>query len=212
VSTDDGKRVPDGGLAGSADAGVTPPDVTPRGWSRRTRQVLLRFALLLGAYLSWGALALMMVSYHGGSSVSISSVNGHITQVTQPGTTLYQGQPGAVRAILLVLGIALLISTASVVGRVARRSTRVGVTGMVVAGIVGAVALLGMLTIGMLIVPLAAFLVALALPIAPEIKPTPAPLSMVPPGWYEDPSGIASWRYWDGRSWTAHTAPMAVPH
>jgi hypothetical protein len=27
-----------------------------------------------------------------------------------------------------------------------------------------------------------------------------------PPGWYQDPSGDASWRWWDGRAWTRHTA------
>lgn len=29
--------------------------------------------------------------------------------------------------------------------------------------------------------------------------------SAYPPGWYTDPSGAASARYWDGQSWTAHT-------
>jgi hypothetical protein len=184
---------------------------TPRGWSRRTRHVLLRFLLLLGAYLAWGALAWMMVAYHAGSSTSISSGTDHATVVTQSSTTLYQGQPGTVRAILLGLAIALAITTASVVWRVVRHSTRLGVTGMVVAGLVGAVALLGMLTIGMFIVPLAAFLVVLALPIAPERRPAPVPQGTVPPGWYWGPGGSASWRYWDGRSWTGHTAPIAVP-
>lgn len=27
-----------------------------------------------------------------------------------------------------------------------------------------------------------------------------------PPGWYQDPSGQARLRYWDGRVWTEHTA------
>jgi uncharacterized protein DUF2510 len=29
----------------------------------------------------------------------------------------------------------------------------------------------------------------------------------VDPGWHPDPYGGASWRYWDGEAWTAHTAP-----
>jgi hypothetical protein len=24
------------------------------------------------------------------------------------------------------------------------------------------------------------------------------------PGWYRDPSGVAEWRYWDGKKWTEH--------
>src|SRR5215210_896590 len=27
-----------------------------------------------------------------------------------------------------------------------------------------------------------------------------------PPAWYPDPSGVAEWRYWDGREWTAEAA------
>ncbi len=187
------------------------PDAIPRGWSRRTRHVLLRFGLLFGAYLAWGALAWMMVSVDTGSSTTISSGTGRLTTVAQSSTTLYQEQPGMVGAILIALAIALAISTASVVWRVVRRSERLGVTGVIVAGLVGAVALLGMLTIGMFIAPLAAFLVLLALPIAPDRKPTPAPVNAPPPGWYGDPSGSASWRYWDGQTWTVHSAPMQVP-
>lgn len=28
-----------------------------------------------------------------------------------------------------------------------------------------------------------------------------------PPGWYGDPSGVATWRWWDGYSWTHHVWP-----
>jgi hypothetical protein len=29
------------------------------------------------------------------------------------------------------------------------------------------------------------------------------------PGWHPDPIGAASWRYWDGRAWTAQTGPAS---
>ena len=65
--------------------------------------------------------------------------------------------------------------------------------------------------IGMFVAPLAALLVLLALPIAPEPTPAPTPPGWAAPGWYADPAAGSRWRYWDGRAWTDHTAPMAVP-
>jgi len=191
---------------------VSAPDANTRGaWPRRTKHVVARFALLLGAYLSWLGLAWAMVSVTAVSSATISSGTGRATVVTQSSSTLYQNQPTTVRSILIGLATALVISTASVVWRVTRRSTRLGVSGMVVAALVSAVALLGILTIGLFIVPLAALLVVLALPIAPEAKLTHLAQDAVPPGWYRDPELSDAWRYWDGQSWTAHTAPMAPP-
>jgi hypothetical protein len=31
--------------------------------------------------------------------------------------------------------------------------------------------------------------------------------STIAPGWYADPVGETSYRYWDGTAWTAHLAP-----
>src|ERR1035441_2902908 len=72
--------------------------------------------------------AWMMVSVGTGSSTIVISGTGRPTTVTESSTTLYKEQPGTVRTILIALAIALVISTASVVGRVVRRSERLGVT------------------------------------------------------------------------------------
>jgi hypothetical protein len=169
--------------------------------------VALRFVLLLGAYLAWGGLALILVVARENSSVNTISSNGRLTQVNQSGTTIYQMNPGPVRIILFGLAAALVISTASVVWRVVHHSAKVGITGMIVAGIAGAACLLGILTVGLFIVPVAALLVVLALPIAP-VRTSVLPPPCARAGWYGDPAGRASWRYWNGSAWTEYFAPM----
>ena len=62
------------------------------------------------------------------------------------------------------VAVACLVATASVLWRVVRRSPRIGVAGLVVGTLVAAVALLGMLTVGPFMLPLAALLVVVALP------------------------------------------------
>ena len=34
-------------------------------------------------------------------------------------------------------------------------------------------------------------------------------MNSVPPGWYPDPEGRPSERYWDGNSWTSETRPYS---
>jgi hypothetical protein len=41
----------------------------------------------------------------------------------------------------------------------------------------------------------------------PPTTPSKVLPGSAPPGWYPDPSGAPSWRWWDGRSWTSHIAP-----
>jgi len=171
--------------------------------------VVLRFGVLVGAYATWGVSAWLAVSVRSYSSTIVSSGTGRPPTVVTTGSTLEQADPGSVRTVLAGLALALIIATASVVWRVARRSERVGVTGLVVAGLAGVVALLGALTIGIFLVPIAALLVLLALPIAPTPRRMPAP-SGAAPGWYGDPA-TSMWRYWDGRAWTEHRSPMASP-
>lgn len=35
-------------------------------------------------------------------------------------------------------------------------------------------------------------------------EPTPT----IPPGWYADPKGLPTLRWWDGRQWTSSISPM----
>ena len=36
-------------------------------------------------------------------------------------------------------------------------------------------------------------------------------MTVTPAGWYPDPQDASQLRYWDGQSWTDHTAPSAPP-
>jgi hypothetical protein len=38
----------------------------------------------------------------------------------------------------------------------------------------------------------------------------PDPLD-IPPGWYPDPAGLPVLRWWDGWTWSAHSAPLPAP-
>ena len=72
-------------------------------------------------------------------------------------------------------------------------------------GIVVAIAALVLLAIGFVRLARAA---SGALPprvAAPRVPPPPP--TDVAPGWKPDPWGPATWRYWDGESWTSATAP-----
>ena len=180
------------------------------GRSRRQKAVLLRVALLVASYVVGGGLVWLLFSAPLESSTAISSGTGRATTVTQSSSTLYQSAPGTVHLLLGGLAAALVVATASVIWRIARRSTRLGVTAVIVGGLVGAVALLGILTIGMFVMPLAVLLVLAALPIAPERAVPSAPVGHPPPGWYWDPAGAGSWRYWDGWVWTGHVAAMGT--
>ena len=115
------------------------------------KQVKVRCFLLGCAYLVSVGLAVALFTVGG------SSAQGG-------GQTVYQADPGPVKMILSGLAVACAVATASVLWRVAHRSPRVGVAGLVAALPVGVMALLGMLTVGPFILPLAALLFVIALP------------------------------------------------
>ena len=115
------------------------------------RQVIVRFLLLGCAYLAAAGLAIALFAVRG------SSDSGR-------GQTVYEANPGPVKMILIGLAVACAVATASVFWRVVHRSPKVGVAGLAVGALTGVVALLGMLTVGPFILPLAALLVVVALP------------------------------------------------
>ena len=41
-------------------------------------------------------------------------------------------------------------------------------------------------------------------PAAPTVAAPPSGPAAMAPGWYADPSARFTWRWWDGRAWTAH--------
>jgi hypothetical protein len=135
---------------------------------RKPTTVALRFALLLTCYLGLGALTYFLVAFRSRSA-----------------PTVYRENPGPVQLILAILAGALLISTASVIWRVVRRSSRFGVAGMTAAALVALAAVAGMLSVGPFIVSIAAVLALLALPL-PSRGSTPW-TSWTPPGWHVDP-------------------------
>ena len=58
----------------------------------------------------------------------------------------------------------------------------------------------GLITIVFLTAAAIAFATAAVARRAPSRPPAPAP------GWYADPSSIATWRFWDGHGWTDRVA------
>jgi glucan phosphoethanolaminetransferase (alkaline phosphatase superfamily) len=84
----------------------------------------------------------------------------------QPGSSVYQENPGPVTVILLLMLVAVTASTLSVLYRIVKRSPKLGVTGVVVAILVGIFCVLATLSVGPFVLPLAGLLVVLALPMS----------------------------------------------
>jgi hypothetical protein len=49
------------------------------------------------------------------------------------------------------------------------------------------------------------FLIGVVLLIVGIVKSRRSPATATPAGWYQDPQGHASWRWWDGNAWTDRT-------
>jgi hypothetical protein len=156
----------------------------------------VKFAVLGGAWLVWFALVAFVYAFH-------------LAALAQGGRaqTMAEADPGMARAMLVGLAAVLAVELCSVIWRTAWHSSRVGVTGIVVAGLsFTAPLLLAFTPIGFLLLPFAALGVFLALPIG-ATAPNASPRHLVaPPGWYTDPFSGHQIRYWDGMTWTAWTS------
>lgn len=149
-----------GGVTADAPRGV-------RNWPPRQKQVTVRFALLGCMYLVFALVAGFMFWRHGYTRTDVSSVTGGTISHTffmLANQSIYQTNPRPVAVILIMLAAAILVSTVSLISRVARNSPKISVPGAVVASAIGVVGVLAMLSIGPFILPLAALLLVVALP------------------------------------------------
>jgi hypothetical protein len=119
-------------------------------------------------YLVFALVAGLMFWRHGYTRTDVSSVtDGTISHTffMQANQSIYQTNPRPVAVILMLLAAAILVSTVSLIRRVSRNSPKISVPGVVVASAIGVVGVLGMLSIGPFILPLAALLLVVALPL-----------------------------------------------
>jgi len=134
---------------------------------RARRQVAVRVVLLALALAAWVGVAALLVAWHGSTGTTATG-----SGAARTAQTVYEVNPGPVGVILAGTLAALVVASASVAWRVVHRCTRLGVTALAVACVVGLAALAGMLTVGPLLVPLAAVLVVEALPMD-RLAPSP---------------------------------------
>lgn len=139
-----------------------------KGWPPRKKQVTIRYVLLGCSYLAFGLVVGVMFWHHGyTTTTSFSSAVGgssSATPIVQSSQSVYQVNPGPVIVLLILLAGALLVSTLSLAFRVARHSPKVSVPGVVAASVTGVIGILGLLSVGPFILPLAALLLILAIP------------------------------------------------
>lgn len=139
-----------------------------RRWPPQKKQVVTRFFLLGCSYLAFGIVVDLMLWRRGYTTTSsVYSTSGGISSVTytgQSGQSVYQVNPGPVTVILILLAGALLVSTLSLARRITRHSSKMSVPGVVAASVVGVVGVLGMMSVGPFLLPLAALLLILAIP------------------------------------------------
>ena len=137
--------------------------------------------------------------------------DGHTYYTHDPALTLAQSDHVSTTMVTVALGLTVVLGTLDLVVRLALRSTAPGVAALSAGALLVLFSLFGLLlglagigTVGLLVI-----LSGLSMrSSAPPVPVDPAP-PVAPPDWYVDPGAPSAWRYWDGRAWTAHTAPYA---
>jgi len=134
------------------------------------RQIRLRAAAVAASFGWHALLAIVLVLYHGGTEqTSSSSTSADGSVLSTPGTvtalTIYQVNPVPVTVILLALLAVCVVGLFSLRYRVVRSSPKLGVTALVAAILTGLLALLGLMSVGIGILPLAVCLTIVALPL-----------------------------------------------
>jgi hypothetical protein len=165
--------------------------VTPWKGAVRTK-----FAVLGLAWLLWFVMSTVAYACHFAFLASGGRAR-----------TMVQADRGIARAMVVGFALVLAIETCSVAWRAARHSSRIGVTGIAVAGLCCTAPLLFAFTpIGFVLLPFAALAVFLALPIGGDESDVANGRLPAPAGWYSDPVSGTRLRYWDGMTWTPWTA------
>lgn len=136
--------------------------------SEISKQILTRVVLLIATYLFLIILWELFFWRHGTTAVqSTFTIVGGPTRTTtaiRANRSIYQLNPIPVTFALSLIVVATMVSTSSLIWRIARPTVRLGITNLVFAVAVGIVAILSLLSIGPFVIPIAAFLIFLALP------------------------------------------------
>lgn len=149
---------------------LQPPPSTPSATGRRRlrtreetvrRQIATRYRLLGAAYVVAALAVALLFWSRGGVWTAYSSTEPDGRTVY---SSVYDNNPRVVLLLVSLVAISLLVATASLVYRIRRRCPKPGVAGVTVAGLLCIVALFGMLTVGPYLIPLAALLVLVAVP------------------------------------------------
>jgi ACS family glucarate transporter-like MFS transporter len=182
-------------ICGSLAGGYTADRLVRRGWPlTRARKACLVSGMLASSVIAfavvvpaaWMALALLSVSYASlaFAAASVASLPADVAPGPQYVSSLagIQNFASNLAGISgpLIIGVLLVLSHGSFT---------------LPLGLAGVIAVVGALTYGLLL---------------RRVEPLP-PLSVLPPaGWYGDPAGGNSLRWWDGTCWTSRTTSAVL--
>jgi len=147
---------------------TSPPTSTETSPTTRGRRQIVTRLLCLGAAVAWvGVLAVVFSTVTQSSTEVISSNDGHgiVTRVVSSSPTLVAEDGSAVLVILLLLLLLCAVAAASLLYRHRRGIDGIGIAGIIAAGLAGLLTLLGALSIGLFVAPLAMLLTVVALPL-----------------------------------------------